>query len=241
MEVAFCDNSFSTARENVCDGLALLFQAYAYARDLKCDIWDFSVEIWCLRAAGVANFDLRWMVKKGLVDHAAEVTKNGDEKRAFQHDQGMVFTDRSCFALTEIGIATTTALVEPVSEQMQNIRFRTGSLIVNGNGSHRLKLPKWDSERHQLRFGESLVKEYKVPSPNQEAILMAFEEEGWPPRIHDPISPIRDVNPKQRLRNTIKSLNRNQVSQLIRFMGDGTGEAIRWEAISTQRNGIHRP
>ena len=92
-------------------------------------------------------------------------------------------------------------------------------------------LPRWDRDRHQLSLGRQLIKEFKLNSPNQEAVLMAFEEEGWPPRIDDPLIPHPDTEPKERLRNTIKSLNRKQVHRLIRFMGDGTGEAIRWELI----------
>jgi len=66
----------------------------------------------------------------------------------------------------------------------------------------------------------------------QEVILMAFEEEHWPPRIDDPLPVHPDLIPKRRLHDTIKSLNRNQKTCLIRFRGDGTGEGIRWELIS---------
>jgi hypothetical protein len=65
----------------------------------------------------------------------------------------------------------------------------------------------------------------------QEAILMAFEEEHWPPRIDDPLPAHPDLLPKRRLHDTIKGLNRKQKNCLIRFMGDGTGEGIRWELI----------
>ena len=43
-------------------------------------------------------------------------------------------------------------------------------------------LPKWDRDRRQLRFDGQVVKEFKLPSPNQEAVLMALEEDGWPAR-----------------------------------------------------------
>jgi hypothetical protein len=35
-----------------------------------------------------------------------------------------------------------------------------------------------------------VVKEFKLPAPNQETILTAFQEEGWPPRIDDPLPPV---------------------------------------------------
>ena len=93
--------------------------------------------------------------------------------------------------------------------------------------------PCWDCDRQELRMGSQVVKEFKLHSPNQAIILAAFEEEGWPPRIDDPLPHHVDIDPKQRLHDTIKSLNRNQKARLIRFRGDGTGQGIRWEAVPT--------
>ena len=62
-------------------------------------------------------------------------------------------------------------------------------------------------------------------------ILAAFEEEGWPPRIDDPLPPKPDQDPKRRLHDTINSLNRNQQHLLIQFFGDGSGQGIRWNLI----------
>jgi hypothetical protein len=68
-----------------------------------------------------------------------------------------------------------------------------------------------------------------APEANQETVLMAFEEDGWPPRIDDPLPPLPQLDPRRRLHDTIKALNRKQKSLLLRFMGDGSGEGIRWE------------
>jgi hypothetical protein len=89
--------------------------------------------------------------------------------------------------------------------------------------------PKWDRDRQLLKVGSVVVKQFKVPAANQEVILAAFEEESWPPRIDDPLPPHPDQSSKRRLQVTIKSLNRNQKRQLIRFLGDGSGEGVRWE------------
>ena len=97
--------------------------------------------------------------------------------------------------------------------------------------------PTWDRDRQQLRVGKAIVKEYKVPASNQEAILAAFEEENWPPRIDDPLSPVPDQDPKRRLHDTINSLNRNQKQPLVRFLGDGSGQGVRWEFTRAAKNG----
>ena len=92
-------------------------------------------------------------------------------------------------------------------------------------------LPSWDNERRILSVGRQIVKKYRVPSSSQEAILAAFEEEGWPPVIDDPLPPQLDLeqDPKYRLRDTIRSLNMNQTNTLLRFRGDGSGSRIVWE------------
>ena len=68
------------------------------------------------------------------------------------------------------------------------------------------------------------------------AILAAFEEEGWPSRIDDPLPPQPEQDSKRRLSDTIKCLNRKQASPLIHFRGDGTGEGVVWDTIRLDSN-----
>jgi hypothetical protein len=48
--------------------------------------------------------------------------------------------------------------------------------------------------------------------------------------MDDPLPRMPDIDPKIRLRDTIKRLNRNQVNHLLRFQGDGNGLGIQWFA-----------
>jgi hypothetical protein len=75
-----------------------------------------------------------------------------------------------------------------------------------------------------------MVKHYKNRAANQETVLSAFQEEGWPIRIDDPLSPVPTIDIKRRLSDTIKCLNRNQENELVHFHGDGSGEGITWES-----------
>jgi hypothetical protein len=77
---------------------------------------------------------------------------------------------------------------------------------------------------------ENLVKEYRQRAPNQETILDAFEEEGWPPRIDDPLPRSTRIDPKERLHEAIRRLN-HQKARKILFSGDGTGEGVIWRLI----------
>ena len=97
---------------------------------------------------------------------------------------------------------------------------------------HGLHLPQWDPQCRVLRVGQRVVKQYRRSSPNQEIVLSAFQEENWPHRIYDPLPPQGEQEPKCRLHDTIKWLNRNHEHCLIRFLGDGTGEGVCWELIS---------
>jgi hypothetical protein len=101
--------------------------------------------------------------------------------------------------------------------------------------------PFWDRDRQELRVGPRVVKQFKVPAPNQEVILAAFHEEDWPARIDDPLPPRPEMEPKRRLHDTINSLNRNQKAELVRFLGDGSGEGVRWEFVCSTngRNNHH--
>ena len=86
--------------------------------------------------------------------------------------------------------------------------------------------PIWDRDRRELRLGNLLVKQFKWPAENQERVLNAFQEEGWPQRIDDPIMPDPKICPKRRLHDTLKCLNRKQVNEVIKFRGDGTGKGV---------------
>jgi hypothetical protein len=89
-------------------------------------------------------------------------------------------------------------------------------------------VPHWQSARRELRWVRELVKRYRLPAPNQEMILGALEEEGWPPRIDDPLPRHPGQDSAQRLHDTIKALNRHQVNRLLVFERDGTGEGVQW-------------
>jgi hypothetical protein len=216
------------------EGLALLLQAHEYARQLNQDAWEFAVELPVLRAAKLTNSDLRWLVAMGYVEHAVETTGPSDRARQFRRTPLVSFSEAACLVLTASGVSVA-----------QESCGREAVVALNGNGAplancrivpeeETLQRPTWDDQRRQLRVGAEIVKEFKLPSPNQETVLMAFEEEGWPPRIDDPLPPLPQLDPRRRLHDTIKALNRKQRNFRVRFMGDGSGEGIRWEFIAEQ-------
>ena len=91
--------------------------------------------------------------------------------------------------------------------------------------------PNWDSNAGVLYFAGRIVKRFPRAARNQEIVLGVFEEEGWPQRIDDPLPPSGNVDPKRRLHDTIKWLNRDREAQVLAFTGDGTGEGVRWKSL----------
>jgi len=232
-------------------GMQLLVQARHYAHQIGRDVWDFAVEINALRSTGLTNSDLRWLVCMGYAGHAQEICQVGGGTRSFR-DIGMSLSRRSCFVLTEDGLrhleehrlldseftsgARPVAVQLPADDEDSDQRAPSRAAPVEAAAA---SVPTWDRHRQELRVGSMVVKEFKLPSPNQETILAAFEEEGWPPRIDDPLPPNgRSGSSRRRLHDTIKSLNRHQKQRLIQFAGDGTGEGVRWRLIRTTKAGI---
>ncbi len=224
--------------------LAVLLDAYQYAQDLRLDPWDFAVELPTLRPLGLTNSDCRWLIGRGLVECGFELTLAGDERRSFRICRNLKLSKRSCFVLTEAGFALASG---QVLDGLAEGAISSGSPLFDPDGKHPVSFPAviaatngdcrptWDRDRQQLRVGKAIVKQFKVPAPNQEAVLAAFEEENWPPRIDDPLAPQPEQDPKRRLHDTINSLNRNQKRPLVRFLGDGSGQGVRWEFIANGR------
>lgn len=198
-------------------GIDLLRRSYDYALDCKRSKWDFAVEVDVLIRLGMTTSDFRWLCCKGYVEHRREVGLPGAEGRQFGEADELTMTSESCFVLTEDG-----------ADFAETLNLRYTMVQVENCRDDNVK-PKWDADRHVLSVGEETVKCFKLPSPNQEMVLAAFEEEGWPVRICDPLPPAPEIDPKRRLQDTIKSLNRCQKSSLLRFAGDGTGEGVLWE------------
>jgi len=223
-------------------GLQLLLQAHEYAHELDRDVWDFAVELSALHKTGLSYSDLRWLVCKRLVNHACETTSESDTCRVFGHRNDLALWERSCFVLTNSGVEfvqTTAQQIDIGNNEYRPLSEYTSRILGGSNGGtfasstraskQKLLVPTWDCDRQELRLGSQVVKEFRLHSPNQSMILTAFEEEGWPPKVDDPLPPHAEIDAKQRLHDTIKSLNRGQKLKLIRFRGDGTGQGIRWE------------
>lgn len=85
--------------------------------------------------------------------------------------------------------------------------------------------PQWNSARGELSWDGSICKRFRQRARNQKTILDAFQEEGWPERIDDPLPGDSKANRRQRLADALRRLNDNTH---LRFEFDGTTEGILW-------------
>ncbi len=218
-----------TLSRSAAPGLALLYQGGEYARQLGEDPWEFAVEIHELKSAGMTVNDLRWLMIGDLMEHACDVTDQGERNRRFKHRGRQRFSRRSCFCLTQRGMVFAVSVLTgtPRGSAASSRLEPVGRKAIAGPGV----CPCWDPVRHELSLQGRIVKRFKQHSPNQEAVLTAFQEEDWAPAVLDPLVPLPNQDPKQRLRDTIKNLNRHQMEARVQFTGDGSGERVLWEAV----------
>jgi hypothetical protein len=225
---------------SVRSAFAQLLEAREMARNSGRKAWDFAAEINNLTATGVTATALRWLVCRGYAECSREVTESGDSERRFEPVANLSLSPQSCFVLSRKGAELARTLMDLTEIVSGNGAVEESDVVPSGepeaavaeNGHKNGEFfPQWDARRRELRLGERLLKCFKVPAPNQEAVLSAFQEEGWPSTIDDPLPPKGELEPKRRLHDTIKALNRKHLQRppLLHFQGNGTGENVVWE------------
>lgn len=103
--------------------------------------------------------------------------------------------------------------------------------------------PKYDAERRALMLDGVVLLSFRQPAKNQQALLVAFQEEGWPEYLYDPLPGSR-VNAVKRLQDAVFALNGTLETEALRraelsagdcaaytveFHTDKSGERPRWQ------------
>lgn len=199
-----------------------LAAAMEYSLDLETTPWEFSLSMSQLARFQISENDLKWLNAKGWLEsrQACEAFPKGGVKIC--NEPQYIISKKGIEVLGRIGQGVDNSPADDFLEQPDS-------------------LPHWDHLRKELRMSGEIVKRFRWPAPNQELVIEVFSEEGWPARIVDPLPPEFGVDPKRRLGDTIKGLNRNHENMIIRFRGDGTGEGVLWDFIDRQstRSRLH--
>jgi len=202
--------------------LGLLLQARTAAARLGHDKWDFALEIQALKEAGLDHNDLRSLICQGLVEHCVERTRCGAKQRAFRPPSGLRLARRSCLTLSETSLPVARHIIAP-ADPLPALAVHVG----DGENPRLDGLPFWDGARRELRLGNVLIKRFRQPAKNQETVLAAFQEDGWPAHVDNPLSGDADIDARDRLHDTVRKLN-HQTNHLLHFSSDGNGEGVVW-------------
>ena len=210
-------------------GLSLLLKASDYALDAGCDRWQLAVAIQQLRDVGLPTLDLRWLVCKGYVEHAFEVTLPGEKSRAFRPLKTLSFQKRSCVLLSQAGIDFART-ISPSSVAPEPSATPPAAEKAQRPAAEPPARPRWDAEHRKLWFKGQLIKWFRTQAGNQKLLLSAFERAGWAEEIDNPFTR-ESGDPKRRLLDAVHALNRNQLVNMLRFHTDEATHS-RWETIS---------
>ena len=225
-------------------GIAELARADDYARDLRCDPWQFAVEISRLTDLGLTTNDLRWLVEKGFATHAREVTGPDDGLRRFEAVRNTAFTKETCFLLTDSGLSfagvvcsgPTLLVVARCAAALQTDAVKLPAPLSSCQAP-----PPCQSTPATCRTGTTPTAPCTWASRSSSASGTArrikrsssrpSRKRGGPGASTTRCRRRPNVVPKRRLHDTIKWLNRHQEIRRLNFFGDGTGEGVRREVM----------
>jgi hypothetical protein len=176
--------------------------------------------------AGVGDDILLWLFYHGHVEHRVQHPTAPGSPAGEPAGGTTQFHDGSLFWLTDAGAVFADALLadffnrrEPQSFQAAWERLAVGLLV-----------PRYDGQDRLFCWGVHALKEFRQPAGNQELILGTAEELRWQAWFDDPLPRGGKIrNPKVRLHDVIKDLNRRQWRSLVHFRGDGTGTRVGWK------------
>lgn len=120
-----------------------------------------------------------------------------------------------------------------VIDSGRHLRLRRG-IGEPVDGTDKGPRPVWDKANRKLYYRGRLLRDVAASAKNILAILSAFEEEGWPARVNNPLTGGAKSKP---LRDAIAKLNGGlmgvEVGNLagIKFFADGEAKGVRWHEV----------
>lgn len=169
-----------------------------------------------LLGRGVRSEDLRDLLCRGYACHLLQAPGSDTRRSVLKPTDLEVFRPQSFLSLTALG-----------AELLGSLSVLKGE----STGRDRSDRPVWDEAAHELRVGPVVVKKFRRPAENQELVLAAFQELGWPLVIDDPLPQCREIRPRDRLIDTVKRLNRRQIHRRLLFHIQSKAQAVSWEVI----------
>lgn len=184
------------------DALAILSHSARLATRRQVDIWRYAISFSDLLRYGLSRPQICTWLTNGILLCRPASRRN--------RTRGWKLNNQSRFILSNMSL-----------EFLQKCRTK----------QNHTQMPRWDRNARRLLLQGVVVKSFRQPATNQVCVLDAFQNQGWPERIDDPLPHNGEVPAKIRLHETIKGLNANQHVKLVQFGGDGTGCGVMWRRI----------
>jgi hypothetical protein len=145
-------------------------------------------------------------------------------RRTLRPLANLALPDTACLIVTEAGLdRAARGGTGAVPAESSN-----GTLAAHAAaGNTAPEVPFWDGEK-SLWWGRQVIKRLRRSAKCQRLILAAFEEVGWLQHIDDPLLRDNRIDPKERLRQTVRHLKERHLAALISFWEDDAGRGICW-------------
>jgi hypothetical protein len=207
--------------------LGILFEAFREAQDTNQTPWEYAMELRFFVNAGVPTSTLRWLMDKGIFEHAYEQVRGHSDRRRFRRVISHVFKENSCFVLKAEAVGK-------VREAL--LEASIGPVEIGGPAGQRdncfpFEVPVWNKVSGQLWYENDLVKEVTGTALNQRSALEACHENCWRQPVPSPFRGSNNICLSEPLHNTLERLNGKQINRRLYFFRDGTGKGFRWKPL----------
>jgi hypothetical protein len=123
--------------------------------------------------------------------------------------------------LTEAGLgAAYRAIAQPVGPRLAERTCR----LVPAPGEK----PRWDRASRELWFAGTVVRYFRRGARNQERLLDAFQGQGWPEQVADPLPRHPRLKAAGQLRDAVKHLNAGLAGMPLRFRVSADAGTVFW-------------
>jgi hypothetical protein len=204
-------------------GYIVLLVERGEAEDRGLDPSACPVPLSCLRKVGVEDPVLLWMMYQGHVEHFQPVAGPDNERESWIPTVSLIVLPTSAFTLTKAGAVVVERFLADLLAPEHEVRAAARGELWLGR-----LVPCYDPQDRIFSWGPHVLKHFRQPAVNQELVLCAAEELAWPEWFDDPLPRVPGCNPKVRLHDTTKDLNRRQTPYLVHFRGDGSGTRVGW-------------
>lgn len=201
--------------------LAVFRETHAFAAQLAMPVWQLAESVASLHGQGIRDIALRLLCIAGLAECRLEKLTPSSSERTFRPITNLDLPDSACMILTAAGLDSA------AERELAPVPAHTDGFVQAALAPPAPWAPVWDY-KETLSWGNQVIKQLRRDADCQRLVLAAFQEAKWPNRIDDPL--LRDglTAAKERMRQTVRHLNKRHRLAIIEFWMDEERRGICW-------------